>query len=226
MEARRSDNHTAHRSPKRWGDSQACSHRARQSAATLVAMAITALIVSAACSPEIRHRTLTFFFDGVPPFEVGIPHIEVQAPGDSLAGAGLEPPERVEAVKRFYNHPAYRDNRCAGCHDVDAGGLLMTEREGLCLSCHPEKPPKKKFVHGPVAVNGCLACHRYHKAEYPKVLIADAQTLCFHCHEQDELRTDEHHATMDEERCIDCHDAHGGDDRFFLIPKEEKVDAS
>ena len=225
MDACRPHQRPAHQLPKRPGDSRAYSHRAGWCAAAVLPLMVAALIV-AACSPEVRHRTLTFFFDGVPPLEVGIPHIEVQAPGDLLAGAALEPPERVEAMKRFYNHPPYKDNRCAGCHDVDAGGLLKTAREGLCQSCHPETPAKKKYVHGPVAVNGCLACHRYHRALHPKVLIDDAQTLCFHCHETGELRTDEHHATIEEEPCIDCHDAHGGDDRFFLIQKEETVDAS
>jgi predicted CXXCH cytochrome family protein len=81
-----------------------------------------------------------------------------------------------------------------------------------------------------VAVNGCLACHLYHKSEYPGVLVADAQTLCFHCHEEDAMRTDKHHATIEQDRCIDCHDPHGGDDRFFLTPQAqelvEKADAA
>ena len=94
------------------------------------------------------------------------------------------------------------------------------------MTCHADNPKKKKYTHGPMAVNDCLACHHYHKSAHPKVLVADAQTVCFHCHETEELRTDEHHATIEKERCIDCHDAHGGDDRFFLIKKEEAVDSS
>jgi predicted CXXCH cytochrome family protein len=77
-----------------------------------------------------------------------------------------------------------------------------------------------------VAVNGCLACHRYHKSLYPGVLITDAQSLCYRCHVTKELTIDEHHATMEEERCIDCHDAHGGDDRYFLLPKAKAVGPS
>ena len=168
---------------------------------------------------------LTFFYDGVPPLDADLPQPEVEIQEDLLAAATGEPPERVEPKAMSYSHPAYREHRCSGCHDTE-GSLLQTPRQGLCRSCHPDKPPKKKFVHGPVAVNGCLACHRYHKSQYPRVLITDAQSLCFLCHVMEELITDKHHATMNEERCIACHDAHGGDDRFFLIPKPETVDSS
>lgn len=202
------------------------SRKGEQSTARWVStIALAASVAVAACSREVRHRTLTFFFDGVPALDAGITDLTVESPEDALVGAGAEAPRRVKTAKRFYDHPAYKQNRCPECHNVDGGGVLKTAREGLCQTCHPDKPEKKKFVHGPVAVNGCLACHLYHKSLHPKVLVADAQTLCFHCHEEGELRTDEHHATIKEERCIDCHDAHGGDDRFFLIPKADAVDA-
>jgi predicted CXXCH cytochrome family protein len=183
-----------------------------------------AILLAAACSLEHRHHVLTFFFDGVPPPATDVAAAETQKAGEGLLAEAVEPKAEAEAGKIFYNHPAYQQNRCGECHDVERGGLIKTAREGLCLTCHPEKPGKKKFSHGPMAVNGCLACHRYHRSAYPKVLVADAQTLCFHCHEMGELRTDEHHATMQKERCIDCHDAHGGDDRYFLIRKEGAVD--
>lgn len=179
-----------------------------------------------ACAAEVKHKWMVFFFDGVPPLDFGIVPPEVTATGDEAGRSELEHPESVKSKRRYYYHPAYWANRCDGCHAGDYGELVMTPREGLCTSCHPDKPPKKKFVHGPVAVNGCLACHRYHKSLYPKVLIADAQELCFFCHEMKAMRTDEHHATIETERCIECHDAHGGDDRFFLIKKPESVDSS
>ena len=226
MDARRPDNSAAHRSPTRRGRSRTRPRRGVRRAAAFTATVAAALIVAAACSPETKYRTLVFFFDGVAPLDVGIAEFGGETSGIPSATEMLEPPKRVEAAKRFYNHPPYWENRCGGCHDVDEGGLLKTAREGLCQMCHPEKPAKKKYVHGPVAVNGCIACHLYHKALHPKVLVADAQDLCFHCHVTEELRTDEHHETIETERCIDCHDAHGGDDRFFLIRKEETVDSS
>jgi len=175
--------------------------------ATLVPMAV--LLVAGSCSQEVTHRVLTFLYDGVPPLEAGTAQPDIDAAA-TAATVGAEGGARGGEVKpTSYSHPAYRKNLCGGCHDVDGGKLLKTAREGLCQTCHPDKPAKK---------NGCLACHHFHKAPYPKVLIADAQSLCFRCHVMEELATDKHHATIKEERCIVCHDAHGGDDRFFLLP--------
>lgn len=162
---------------------------------------------------------LVFLYDGVPPLDAEVAHVQVEEPEVSTASGPPGPPTRADAGKTFYSLPPYMENRCAECHNLDTGRLVKTVRQGLCRTCHPDKPPKKEFVHGPVAVNGCLACHHFHKSLHPKVLIADAQTLCLHCHEMDELRSGEHHATIEEERCIDCHDPHGGDDRFYLLPK-------
>ena len=186
---------------------------------------VAVLLLVASCSPQAKHGVLTFFFDGVPP--LGGVHVVPDAglSADAAVSTAPDIPRPIKGRKKFYNHPAYFENRCEGCHDL-AGGLLKSVREGLCQSCHPEKPAKKKFVHGPMAVNACLACHRYHKSLYPKVLVADAQDLCFHCHDNSELRTDEHHKTIETERCIECHDAHGGDDRFFLIKKPEPDESS
>ncbi len=222
MDGRRPDQLTGYNRPIRPGESPS-SPAVRRMAVFAAAVGAT-VVVAAACSPKAGHRALVFFFDGVPPLEAEVAQVEIEILEDPTEGV-LGPPRRVEAVKKFYNHPAYWENRCAGCHEGEGGGLLKTVREGLCQTCHPDKPARKKFVHGPVAVNDCLSCHLYHKSLYPKVLVADAQTLCFHCHETDELRTDEHHKTIEQERCIDCHDAHGGDDRFFLIKKEEKEEA-
>jgi predicted CXXCH cytochrome family protein len=180
-------------------------------------MATCAPISLVACSREARHRVLTFLYDGVPPLDADITPIPVEIPPDPDVETG-PPGAAGPAGRRVYNHPAYQRNLCNTCHATESGGVLKTARQGLCQTCHPDKPPRKEFVHGPVAVNGCLACHHYHRAPYPKVLIADAQSLCFTCHVMEELSTDEHHATIEEHRCIACHDAHGGDDRYFLLP--------
>jgi predicted CXXCH cytochrome family protein len=176
-------------------------------------------LTAATCSPERTHRVLVFLYDGVPPLGAGMGEASSESPDAATAAEADQPSAARKPKQILYHHPAYLANECGGCHDVDGATLLKTVRQGLCQMCHPDNPPKKKFVHGPVAVNGCLACHRYHKSQYPKVLVTDAQSLCFRCHVTEELILDEHHATIGEERCIDCHDAHGGDDRYFLLPK-------
>ena len=177
------------------------------------------LAVAAACSHETTHRVLVFFYDGVPSLDDDAVPAEGVMPEPAPGTTTPQQPRHLQARRKMYTLPPYAENNCEGCHNVRNGRLVKSAREGLCQTCHPDKPPKKKYVHGPMAVNGCLMCHHYHKSEYPKVLLADAQTLCFHCHEKREMRTDEHHATIEQELCIDCHDAHGGDDRLFLLPK-------
>ena len=224
MNRRRFSQSSAYSRSFRGGESPSAPRPAIRSMTVFAAAVAATLFIVAACSSKTGHQALVFFFDGVPPVEAEEPQVEVEILEEPAEGV-LGPPQRVEAAKKYYHHPAYWENRCNGCHEGEGGGLLKPVREGLCQMCHPDKPARKKFLHGPMAVNDCLSCHLYHKSPYPKVLVADAQTLCFHCHETGELRTDEHHKTIEEERCIDCHDAHGGDDRFFLIKKEDKEEA-
>lgn len=194
--------------------------------AILTMTALVAVIVAATCSRETTHQVLVFFYDGVPPLDGRLADRRLALPEGPLELATAETPQPAKVKPRFYTHPLYWQNRCGSCHGAN-GRLLRTVRQGLCQSCHFEKPEdKKKRVHGPVAVNGCLACHRYHKSEHPKLLVTDAQTLCFHCHEMGELTTDKHHATIETRRCIECHDPHGGDDRFYLLPGAETAEPS
>ncbi len=225
MGARRPDTSDAHRLPGQLDESHTHPRRVASRLLMLSVTAVAVVVTTAACSRVLTHRVLSFLYDGVPPLESGIPQPEVEVSEASAEVVEGEPSGRREVLKKFYSHPAYRNNLCGGCHDAKGGRLLKTARQGLCQTCHPDKPAKKKFVHGPVAVNGCLACHRYHKSMYPKVLITDAQSLCYSCHVTEELVTDKHHATIEEKRCIDCHDAHGGDDRFFLLPGVVKENA-
>ncbi len=183
----------------------------------LVASLAAAAVVVTACSREARHQVLVFLYDGVPPLDAAT---EVQVDIPDLADAPEDDQSKTVMRRgtKFYTHPLYWENRCESCHDA-GGRLLQTVRHGLCQSCHFEKPEdKKKYYHGPVAVNDCLACHRLHRSRYEKILVTDPQTLCSYCHVQAELVQDRHHATMDTELCTKCHDPHGGDDRFFLLP--------
>ncbi len=176
-------------------------------------------LFAAACSREARHRVLVFLYDGVPPLDDGLAlePIDVDALADLTPSDGPTLLERTR--QQIHYHKVYRENECGGCHDVETGRLLRTVRDGLCQLCHKDKPKKREFVHGPMAVNGCLACHRYHKSLHPKLLRTDEQSICLFCHAGELKIKDEHHATMETKQCVDCHDAHGGDDRFFLIEK-------
>ena len=66
-----------------------------------------------------------------------------------------------------------------------------------------------KFVHGPVAVQDCLLCHRK-TGEHKFVLAAQGAALCYICHD----RMPRGHG----EACTACHDPHGSDREFQLKP--------
>ena len=184
----------------------------------------TSALVSAlvpACSKTARHRVLRFFFGGAP--EPGKP--AEAAPGTpgatgprEIAGA---PAERLAGRRMLYVHPPYREKEgCRAYHDPSSAQLLMTVREGLCMSCHVDPADAAPYVHGPVAVNDCVACHHYHGSPYPKMLLEDARAICFRCHERSDLGDGPQHAMIDDQGCLECHDPHGGHDRFLLKRSE------
>jgi predicted CXXCH cytochrome family protein len=179
-------------------------------ARTLYLVATGLLVASLACSQTAKHRRLSFFFDGVP------------APGGpAAAGAAMPPPGAVlpaptAVAARLFAHTPYRENRCGGCHDVDSGQLIRPLDEGLCRTCHAVLIRDLPFLHGPVAVDECTACHHYHHSAYPQLLLDTPVATCLKCHDLADLHNEDYHATIETQSCTDCHDAHGGRDRFFL----------
>ena len=189
----------------------------RYCALAVFATTAAAVLIIVACSRESRHQVLVYLYDGVPPLDADSVETARGMGKETPGGVGMDS-SASKAKKDIYTHPLYWESRCGSCHTT-GGSLLRTVREGLCSSCHFQKPAeKKKHLHGPAATNDCLVCHRYHRSKHEKILVADAQTLCSHCHMKEDLTPDKHHKTMDKERCVDCHDPHGGDDRFFLRP--------
>jgi predicted CXXCH cytochrome family protein len=75
---------------------------------------------------------------------------------------------------------------------------------------------KGKFVHGPVAVGGCTACHAVHQGNYPKLLRAAGNALCFECH-SDKAEAFKNKKFIHEpvkESCIQCHNPHSADYKY------------
>ena len=66
-----------------------------------------------------------------------------------------------------------------------------------------------KFVHGPVAVQDCLLCHKQ-TAQHSFTLAEAGAKLCYLCHE----KMGPGHG----KDCITCHDPHGSDLEFQLKP--------
>ncbi|MBI1827507.1 MAG: hypothetical protein HY287_18035 [Planctomycetes bacterium] len=165
-----------------------------------------------ACTEATKYKTLSFFFDGVPP-PGSASTANAAAPNNRDDNLGAPAP--VATPKRSYPHTPYRDNRCEGCHDVAGGGLVRPIKEGLCLTCHTKLLEGVRYVHGPVAVRDCTVCHEYHASPYPNLLSNDPTTTCLNCHDRSDLSAESHPPTL-EQGCVDCHNPHGGTDRFFV----------
>ena len=88
---------------------------------------------------------------------------------------------------------------------------------GGCVTadCHPGVKDMQ-FLHGPVAVDGCDACHEeVSAAEHTYRLRRTGKDLCGFCH-QLELANEYVHQPVSDGECIQCHNSHGGQNRLML----------
>jgi predicted CXXCH cytochrome family protein len=187
-------------------------------AGTRIALIAVALAAAAwgGCSAEKHYQLLSFFFDGVP--EPG--------GGPGAAGPIQAGPGAIGVLAVVSSHPDYVDGRCQECHGESAAlGLAVNWFSELdstsCAACHDPALDVYPYRHGPVAANECLWCHEAHESTYPYLLVAESPDMCLACHrfellgfpqppEHDDLGRD----------CLDCHHAHGGDEKYFLKPRE------
>lgn len=83
---------------------------------------------------------------------------------------------------------------------------------------------ERAWVHGPVAVGSCDACHRPkgpEAGEHAFELTRSKEQVCTYCHRNPELSAPFVHSVIPEVGCIGCHDPHGGATRTLL---PERVD--
>ncbi len=180
------------------------------------------LLVLAACSPEQRYSVLSVIFDGVPrPGETPDETTRV-----SPQFIGLEAARAPSQLRLFRHQPAL-DDRCDNCHPPDRLWLGETfDRDGGCFTCHEHdvfqaKLTRYSFLHGPVAVQACLACHDPHDSPYEGLLVQPDPRLCHGCHDRQSLLSSPAHEDQSTERCLECHDPHGGTGRYFLKAESE-----
>jgi predicted CXXCH cytochrome family protein len=187
----------------------------------LCLVSLAACLLLAGCDPVTRHKTLTTIFDGVPslpePAELCREYVEKQA---QMATAPATSGEDKESAgkKTSSIHAPYEEKRCNDCHNTNeekSGGLILPARE-LCLSCHTGFI-KGSFVHGPVAVGECLACHLPHSSSLPSLLIKNKNEICAGCHREKRLALAMHNNFVARRiDCVECHDPHYGNAHFFL----------
>lgn len=118
---------------------------------------------------------------------------------------------------RFHQRP---NEACAACHSLStaAAGVKAAAGDGsTCLSCH-KKLAVGAWVHGPVAVGSCLACHDPSASPSFSVKepIAD---VCFSCHQEqrDLWRSKKYmHGPVTTGKCTICHGPHSSEIAFGL----------
>jgi predicted CXXCH cytochrome family protein len=163
-------------------------------------------LLSLGCSAASRHEALTTFFDGVPP-----PKTAPTADSASAqAAAGAAATRRVVYVE----HGPYAAKLCDACHQSGASNALVVPKDELCTRCHVVDLDRK-YVHGPLASGGCLACHDPHSSGNRFLLVSDSDSYCVRCHDPQAVQRIAGHAEL-KENCTDCHDAHGSDTQYLL----------
>lgn len=155
------------------------------------------------CDATVRYKILSTFFDGVrPPTEAAV------------AGKETAPNSAPLRLTRTGEHGPYAAKLCTACHASIAGNTFVAPKEQLCFRCHEIKTDKK-FVHGPLASGGCLACHDPHGSRYRYLLIAEADDFCLRCHDRRTVAKNAAHTGVDAP-CTSCHDPHMSDRKYLL----------
>ena len=182
-----------------------------------IIFAILVLFIGS-CGPEKRYRVLSFFFDGVPPVtqpdERESTEMDVEEREKPLLPA-LEQPESESTVPIVRSHhEPHAKRQCERCHDRTSRTFLRVPAKDLCYLCHDRTRFQGKYVHGPVAVHQCSACHEPHQSVHEDLLKFTGASLCFICHKEETIRRIPKHA--DRSDCLNCHDPHTHDNPTFL----------
>lgn len=181
------------------------------------------VLVGCAKDPLVKHKWLTNMFDGVP----ALPPLK-QLCDDNMADifntyyeerlaeaqAGSIEEEKVVVVGSI--HPPYADKNCQGCHDFKKTNMLIVPADQLCETCHIGFV-KGSFIHGPVSVRDCLACHLPHTSKNKALLKESLSGICLKCHQEERLAAQMHKLVMSHNmECVNCHNPHGGGSPYFL----------
>ncbi len=125
-------------------------------------------------------------------------------------------------------HQPFR-GQCQLCHDPHGGDNRYFVMGGLgaegCARCHSDIRQGLDFVHGPVALGECLACHTPHQSAHKGLLSESRGELCRSCHVDVaaslEGAVSIHEPVRDD--CGGCHSPHGGANEFFLAAQGRQL---
>ncbi len=96
-----------------------------------------------------------------------------------------------------------------------SNAAAQTTQTCITPKCHATLG-KERFVHGPVAVGECAACHALLKGETHKFSpVGKTESLCLKCHEP-MVKKAVIHAPVAQGQCTACHDPHQAKQKFLL----------
>lgn len=185
----------------------------------LILCLLGGIVLISACDQASRHKMLTTVFDGVPELPPVDDLCQDYVDNISLDEAYLSSAEDAASeasMESGSSHPPYEEKDCGGCHQQGAGNALIAPPRELCFICHVDFI-EDSFVHGPVAVADCLACHLPHSSSHESLLVKGKSEICSSCHKEERLAAGLHDSV--ENRgipCVECHGAHFGKNQFFL----------
>jgi predicted CXXCH cytochrome family protein len=133
--------------------------------------------------------------------------------GDDGSSANINLKVNGSGADKFTYHPDEDEvaDCTATCHTENSKDYSVQPASTVCYECH-DANNDKEYVHGPVNMGICVACHMPHGSKNSSFLLASKETLCQGCHE--ELMTT--HPDTKSKICIDCHDPHSSDKEFHM----------
>jgi predicted CXXCH cytochrome family protein len=185
-------------------------------AVMILLFSAAAFFTTPGCSPVRHHKTLSFFFDGVPDsaeINAAKSHDTISRPSKFI---GVNKIPTRDAIAKAFMHPPYQERKCNKCHEEGGMGKARSMQPAPCFQCHEDFSSKYTLLHGPAGSGNCTQCHNPHMADNNKLLIRKGRDLCLYCHESGLVYSTTLHAGVDDKPCTECHNPHGGKDRRFL----------
>jgi predicted CXXCH cytochrome family protein len=178
---------------------------------TILSVILTTVL---SCDEEERYKTMTFFFDGVPPLEgQDVNDVNSLDKGERQLAQGKMPAFTVHEPSKV----------CANCHDMTkiprwATPEFIKEPLQLCYDCHPGSnySGSVDYVHGPVAVGDCMRCHNPHRSKQKYLLKLPVPDVCHQCHEKTDIESIAEHSVELLSECLECHVGHSSSERGLL----------
>ncbi|TLN27260.1 redoxin domain-containing protein, partial [bacterium] len=122
-------------------------------------------------------------------------------------------------------HLPAREKNCVDCHEMEPNAEeAQSGMSTSCQLCHGYQT-EEKFVHGPIPVGGCPACHDFKSKPHRYSLTAEGSDLCFTCHGDVKSKFEKSavHGPVAMGLCVVCHNPHSAPYKFQLRASQSSL---